>query len=125
MLNYISPVIGSQPVSAMLPPAVPGTMPSAVPGVMPSPSPLPPQPPIKPPHIHQNHGTPHSAAIAAILKHAASAPGVAPSPPPPPEYGTTTQEDGSILLHLKGPDGSLGPVVKVIPPIKTPGAAKV
>lgn len=117
--------MGSQPVSAMLPPAMPGTMPSGVPGAMLSPGPLPPQPPIRPPHVHQNHGTPHSAAIAAILKHAAPAPGGAPPPPPPPpEYGTTTQIDGSVLLHLKMPDGSLGPVVKVIPPIKTPGAAK-
>ena len=32
MLNYMGPNIGSAPVSAMLPPATPGTMPSGVPG---------------------------------------------------------------------------------------------
>jgi hypothetical protein len=45
-------------------------------------------------------------------------------PPAPPDYGVVTQEDGSILLHIKYPDGTLGPVVKVIPPIKRPDAGK-
>lgn len=41
-----------------------------------------------------------------------------PGTPNPDQYATTTQQDGSILLHLKLPDGSLGPVVKIIEPIK-------
>lgn len=35
-----------------------------------------------------------------------------------PEYSSVTQEDGSILLHIKNADGSLGPVVKIVNPIK-------
>ena len=40
------------------------------------------------------------------------------------QYMAVTQEDGSVLLHLKNPDGSKGPAVKIIPPIKArkPGA---
>ena len=34
------------------------------------------------------------------------------------QYAAVTQEDGSILLHLQNPDGSMGPAVKIIPPIK-------
>lgn len=34
--------------------------------------------------------------------------------PPPPQYETVTQSDGSILLHIKNPDGSLGPAVKIV-----------
>lgn len=34
-----------------------------------------------------------------------------------PQYTAVTQEDGSILMHLNKPDGSPGPVVKVISPI--------
>jgi hypothetical protein len=127
MLNYMGPNIGPSPVSAMLPPAAPGTMPSGIPGVAPSPGPLPPQPLFHgrggqiSGNIH-GHVTAPGAALAAILKHATSGkPGAAP-PPPPPQYVATTQDDGSILLHIKGPNGEPGPVVKVIPPIKQPGA---
>jgi hypothetical protein len=35
-----------------------------------------------------------------------------------PEYQAVTQQDGSILLHIKNADGSLGPAVKIINPIK-------
>jgi hypothetical protein len=35
-----------------------------------------------------------------------------------PEYLSVTQEDGSVLLRVKNPDGSPGPAVKIIPPIK-------
>ena len=41
------------------------------------------------------------------------------------QYVAVTQEDGSILLHMKRPDGSLGPAVKIvnaIKPKKPPGA---
>lgn len=49
-----------------------------------------------------------------------------PAPPPTPadmKYEAVTQVDGSVLLHLKGPDGSLGPAVKIIPAPKS-GAPK-
>lgn len=114
MLNYMGPNMGSAPVSAMLPPATPGTMPQGIPGVSPAPSPLPPMPPI--------HGAvpPPAAALAAILHQQGGPANVAPAPPPPPQYEAVTQFDGSILLHLKLPGGELGPVVKVLPPIKHP-----
>lgn len=119
MLHYAGPNIGSTgPVTNMLPPAVPGTIPSGVPGISPSPIPL---PPVHTHAIHVHTG-PHPAALAAILRRSSPGAGAPPPPPPPPDYGTTTQEDGSILLHLKNPDGSLGPIVKVLPPIKRPEA---
>jgi hypothetical protein len=34
------------------------------------------------------------------------------------QYEAVTQDDGSVLLHMKNPDGSRGPAVKIIPPIK-------
>lgn len=34
------------------------------------------------------------------------------------QYEALTQEDGSVLLHLKNPDGTRGPAVKIVPPIK-------
>lgn len=34
------------------------------------------------------------------------------------QYAAITQDDGSVLLHLKNPDGTMGPAVKIIPPIK-------
>ena len=115
MLNYLGPSFGgSGPVTNVLPPVNPGTMPSGVPGAQSL------VPPVPPPQIHpaaHGHGAPSHAALAAILKHAATGGGVS-LQPPHPDYGTTTQDDGSILLHLKNPDGTLGPVVKVIPPIK-------
>jgi hypothetical protein len=117
MLNYMGPNFGSQPVAAGLPPATPGTIPSGVPGSTPTPAPLPATPAIR------GHSAPHANALAAILKHAAGAGGTPPAPPHP-DYQAVTQEDGSILLHLKLPNGGLGPVVKVLPPIKTAGMAK-
>jgi hypothetical protein len=120
MLNYVGPLQGSQPVAAGLPPSTPGTMPSGVPGATPSPAPIPAGPPMRPaPGIH-GPSAPHANALAAILKHAAGAGGTPPAPPHP-EYQTVTQEDGSILLHVKLPNGGLGPVVKVLPPIKSGG----
>ena len=120
MLNYMGPLQGSQPVTAGLPPATPGTMPSGVPGAVPNPAPLPAGPPPHPaPAIH-GPSAPHANALAAILKHAAGAGGTPPAPPHP-DYVAQTQDDGSVLLHIKLPNGGLGPVVKVIPKIKTPG----
>lgn len=50
-----------------------------------------------------------------------------PIPPPPgladdaamAKYEAVTQADGSVLLHMKNPDGSLGPAVKIISPPKS------
>lgn len=36
------------------------------------------------------------------------------APPTPDQYEAVTQADGTVLLHLKNPDGSLGPAVKII-----------
>jgi hypothetical protein len=110
MLNYLGPNIGPNPITASLPAGVPGTMPGGIPAGRPAPTPS--------PTIH-----PHAAAPPSALAAIMNSPG-APSPGPEdapqlPEYDTVTQEDGSILLHIKNPDGSLGPVVRVLPPIKT------
>jgi hypothetical protein len=45
-------------------------------------------------------------------------PGLAPNPDDPSntEYAAVTQADGSVLLHLKNADGSLGPAVKIVYP---------
>lgn len=124
MLHYLGPNMGPQgPVGAQLPPATPGTMPQGVPGVPPNPAPIPPAqihaPRASTPLMHPA-ASPHPGAplhaLAAILRH--STPGPEHMAPPHPEYGTETQSDGSILLHVKGPNGSKGPVVKVIPAIK-------
>jgi hypothetical protein len=120
MLNYMGPLQGSQPVAAGLPPATPGTMPSGVPGAVPNPAPLPAGPPPHPAPVIHGPSAPHASALAAILKHAAGAGGTPPAPPHP-DYVAQTQDDGSVLLHIKLPNGGLGPVVKVIPKIKTPG----
>jgi len=113
MLNYVGPNIGPAPVSAMLPPATPGTIPSGVPGATPAPAPLPNTPVIHGP------AAPPPAALGAILRQSGGPPGAAPQAPPP-QYQAVTQLDGSILLHIKLPDGTLGPIVKVLPPLKHP-----
>ncbi len=46
-------------------------------------------------------------------------PGVGMTDPAGRQYEAVTQEDGSVLLHMKNPDGSRGPAVKIIPPIKS------
>jgi len=45
-----------------------------------------------------------------------------PGDPSSAQYQAVTQADGSILLHLKNADGSLGPAVKIINPIKPKSA---
>lgn len=117
MLNYLGPQIGQGPIASQLPPATPGTMPQGVPGIAANPPPIPPGV-FHHPSAHGASPAPHHV-LAAILKHAASGGGEA--PPPLPEYGTETQADGSILLHVKGPNGERGPVVKVIPALKHKG----
>ena len=46
-------------------------------------------------------------------------PGVGMTDPAGRQYEAVTQDDGSVLLHMKNPDGSKGPAVKIIPPIKS------
>jgi hypothetical protein len=46
-------------------------------------------------------------------------PGVGMTDPSGRQYEAVTQDDGSVLLHMKNPDGSKGPAVKIIPPIKS------
>lgn len=60
---------------------------------------------------------------------AAQVPGMMPpemgGSPADQQYIAVTQEDGSILLHMRKADGSLGPAVKIvnaIKPKKPPGA---
>lgn len=113
MLNYLGPNIGPQgPVTNVLPPAPPGTMPSGVPGL--SPSGPPPMPAI------QGRSGPPPSALAAIMNRMPSGP-AAPEPPPLPSYMAETQEDGSVLLRVANLDGSAGPIVKVLPPMKALG----
>jgi hypothetical protein len=92
----------------------PGTMPSAVPGgsqVADTIGPIQGRSPIAP-------------QLAAAIQRAVPVsnpgqPGLLPPGPQNvlPQYTAVTQEDGSILMHLNKPDGSPGPVVKVISPI--------
>jgi hypothetical protein len=96
----------------------PGTMPAAVPGgsqVSDSLGPIQGRSPIAPQL---------SAAIQQAMPVSnPGQPGLMPPGPQNalPQYTAVTQEDGSILMHLNKPDGSPGPVVKVISPI---GAGK-
>jgi hypothetical protein len=42
-----------------------------------------------------------------------------PMGPPDPasiKYATETQQDGSVLLRMLNPDGTPGPIVKIVPP---------
>jgi hypothetical protein len=90
-----------------LPAAGAGTMPGAVPGqgeLAPGPSPA----------------VPMGADIPGMLP-----PELGGGGPADQQYVAVTQEDGSVLLHMKRPDGSLGPVVKIVnapKPKKPPGA---
>lgn len=96
MLNYLGEGTGA------------GTMPSAVPGGQ-----LGAALPAAPPPIAQPAqpaGPPGGIQGMGLLP-----PGTEDSQS---QYAAVTQEDGTILLHLRKPDGGLGPVVKVINAIK-------
>ena len=92
----------------------PGTMPAAVPGGG---------------QVSDTIGaikgrSPIAPNLAAAIQNAVPVsnpgqPGLLPPGPQNtlPQYTAVTQEDGSILMHLNKPDGSPGPVVKVISPI--------
>ena len=85
-------------------PVAPGTMPAGVPGFGQAPGVWP--------------GPPASSGQDF------SAPGLMPpgAGPDASQYEAVTQADGSILLHLKNSDGSLGPAVRIINPIKPKAA---
>lgn len=112
MLNYMGPNIGSAPVSASLPPANPGTIPAGVPG----------SPPVNP--ILPVPKMPVSAPPGVVQNAGPSGPGAPPAPQDPSsiQYDTLTQQDGTVVVFMKNPDGSRGPAVKIIN-IKTPKAA--
>lgn len=109
MLNYLGPNLGAAPVTAGLPPAQPGTMPAAIPGIPGGAGPINPVMPSRP------------MAISPSLAGAVNPAGPSGAPPQPDEsdpsaleYDTLTQQDGSVVLFLKNPDGSRGPAVKII-----------
>jgi hypothetical protein len=95
--------------------ATPGTMPAAVPGAGPS-----------------SLGQPLSPLSGPAAPSQLPPPGAIPGNPsmlPPPifapgpadqKYEAVTQIDGSILLHLKNPDGSLGPAIQIVKAPKAP-----
>jgi hypothetical protein len=99
----------------------PGTMPSAVPGGG---------------QVSDTLGaiqgrSPIAPQLAAAIQQAVPVsnpgqPGLLPPGPQNilPQYTAVTQEDGSILMHLNKPDGSPGPVVKVISPINAGGKSQ-
>lgn len=96
---------------------MPGSVPGG-PGMMPMLPATPPQGPGSQPPPPGLGGPPPSAP-SLLPPGAIAGPGpvpglMPPGAPKPPEYVAVTQEDGSVLLHLKNPDGSLGPAKKII-----------
>jgi hypothetical protein len=107
-LNYLGPNTGPSTVAGALPSGVPGTLPAAIPGagsVTPTGAISPSGPGAVPP-----------ALMAAMQQGAPAGPPPPPTPPGPgdQEYDTMTQQDGTVVLFLKNPDGSRGPAVKII-----------
>lgn len=119
--NYLGPNMGPSTVANTLPSGVPGTVPAAIPGattpnavgsVSPTGSVIPSRPVIPsgplPPALQQ-----------AIQAGGPAGPGAMQPPPPEPghpdaDYETLTQQDGTIVIFLKNPDGTRGPAVKII-----------
>lgn len=61
-------------------------------------------------------------SLASILGASSFPPLPQPMDPSQLNYTTETQDDGSVLLRLKNPDGTPGRVVKIVPsPIKGGG----
>ena len=107
MLNYL----GAAPAPGLsMPDGMPGsgapTDPMAAPGGGPSPS-APAAPPPGPP-----------MGGGGGLSGMMGFPPVGMNDPAGRQYEAVTQDDGSVLLHMKNPDGSRGPAVKIIPPLK-------
>jgi len=62
-------------------------------------------------------------ATSPLSSAISPAPGSVPTPQPPPgpadmEYIAVTQSDGTVLLHVKNPDGTPGPAVKIVNAVK-------
>jgi hypothetical protein len=85
------------------------TMPGAVPGRGGPPSPQ--MPPMPPGAIPQPPAGAMPMPPGAIPSGASpfQAPGA-----PESQYGVKPQADGTLLLYIKNPDGSEGPIVKVL-----------
>lgn len=69
------------------------------------------------------------APVAAPAGQPAPAPGEQGAPPagappqaPVPQFELITQSDGTLLMHIKNGDGSLGPVIDVLKAPKLPGS---
>lgn len=112
MLNYLGPNIGPSPVSATLPSGPPGTMPAGVPGA-PSANPI-------WPNLPPNITGPQAGAISPAGP--SGPPPAAPDDPSSLQYETLTQQDGTVVLFMKNPDGSRGPAVKIIS-VKAPASS--
>ncbi len=100
MLNYL----GANPAPGL---TMPGGMPGAGGPADPLASPAPPSPMGPAPDMGPMGGMGPMGF-----------PSVGMTDPAGRQYEAVTQEDGSVLLHMKNPDGSKGPAVKIIPPIK-------
>lgn len=92
-LNYL----GGGPSGA---PQMPGTAPGQPPALGPS-GPVPPGP--------------LGAPLAGLLPPGGGS--------PMPDYQAVTQTDGTVVLHIKLPNGELGPAVKIITPPRPKQAA--
>ena len=79
------------------------------------------QAPLTPPPAIMTRDSGHTpeSALAAIMNHARSPGGPLSPGASKPKYEAKTQADHSIAIHIVNPNGSLGPVVKIVPPIKS------
>lgn len=111
MFNYLGSGVG------------PGTMPAAVPGagqLADTMGAIKGRAPV-PPNIAQAMQPAHGAPpIGAGLMP----PAPSPDDPSSMKYAAVTQQDGTVLLHIQNPDGSLGPAVKIINAVKPSSVTK-
>lgn len=69
--------------------------------------------------------TPPGLGMNTILGASAFPPLPMPMDPSQLQYATETQDDGSVLLRIKNMDGTMGRVVKIVPPPIKGGGAKM
>ena len=135
MLNYLGngsmpagvPGAPTNPLTSRvgaLPPTLSGPGPGA-----PSPAPVPPLHPAAAAALSALHGAIRGMPVPGVNPRTPPQPGTYSPPAPEPHpsdhrYTTTTQSDGSLLLHLLLPGGKIGPVVKVIPAPNVPDNIK-
>lgn len=94
------------------------TMPQSVVGMQPQnlPGPLQPIPNARPmPPTNLPGGMPPSPGLPQMAR---------PGSPPPALIGVD-QGNGTVALHYTNPNGAIGPVYKVIPAPKNPGAGQI